>query len=464
MTVRPVLLPAEIRVREFDAKLLLACCLAERGVPCYLGQRTELDMMAGRFPQSVYVAKGLTRQTMRHFLSARNFGHEIVAWDEEAICYLTRDIYIGRRWSDDTVRLVSELIAWGEDNAEMWRDALDDIDIPIHVLGNPRADLLRSEFHASIDTEAEDLRQRYGRYILLNSNFGSTNNIFPERTRFREGGDINELHPNDRIGFNTDQAEYKRVMFRRMLEVPAELARSFPDTKIIVRPHPAENPAAWRDAAAGHDNVEVIHEGGVLPWIKASACVVHSSCTTAVEAFMLDVPAIALRYPGGHACDDDLPNLVSYSAAEKENIPLFAAPALAGGLPVFSDSGKSRTLLKQFIASLDGPLASDRIADYLAGFAARPAPQLPGVLTRTVQTGRIALRALSRSINARREGHPANPAFREHQFPVLTADEANGMIDGYARLFGRFDRVRARRIAERVFEIRSLQAEADTAD
>src|SRR5690606_4305937 len=147
-------------------KLLLACCLAERGVPVFIGQRTEIDMMAGRFPPSIYVAKGLTQQTRRHFVGARNFGHEVVAWDEEAICYLDRQIYQSRGLGQRTLPLVSHLIAWGEDNAELWSDAAARTAIPVHVLSKPRAGLLRRELRPLLETAARELRQKHGRFIL----------------------------------------------------------------------------------------------------------------------------------------------------------------------------------------------------------------------------------------------------------------------------------------------------------
>src|SRR5690606_6089812 len=150
------------------------------------------------------------------------------------------------------------------------------------------------------------------------------------------------------------QADYKLTMFKRMLELPGFLARAFPDARIVVRPHPAENHGAWQQAATGHANVKVIYRGSVLPWIAASACVVHSNCTTGLEAFLLDVPAIALRYPGGHGLDDDLPNRISYSVEDKADMPITIAAALAGGLPPYGNSGRSRDLIARHIAALDG--------------------------------------------------------------------------------------------------------------
>lgn len=456
---RPILLPAEIRVREFDAKLLLACCLAERGLACFLGQRTEMDLMAGRFPPSVYVAKGLTKQSRRHLVSNRNFGHEIVAWDEEAICYCTREHYLARRVGEETVPLLSHLIAWGDDNAELWSEAAGRHNVPITVLGNPRTDLLRGEFRSLLAPQANELKKRYGRFILLNSNFGSTNNLIPDQTRFPEHLDPGRVRLNNRIGFIPEVAEWKLQMFRRMLEVPEFLARSFPDTTIIVRPHPAENHAVWQEAARGMSNVKVVYEGGVLPWITASACVVHSSCTTAMEAFLLDVPAVALRFPGGHRCDDDLPNLISYPARVKEDLPMLIAPALAGGLPPASNGGQSRELIARYVSSMSGALASDRIADFLFDLAHEAPPEPPATPVRLWQHGRVAMRKAKRLINSRRSGSPANAEWREHQFPQLTAAEVNHIIGEYSTRLSRFADVRARRIGPRLFEIRNRSPE-----
>ena len=56
----PVIIPSEIQSREFDAKLLLACILAERGFPCVVGSRNEIHMAITRLPRSIYVGKDVS--------------------------------------------------------------------------------------------------------------------------------------------------------------------------------------------------------------------------------------------------------------------------------------------------------------------------------------------------------------------------------------------------------------------
>ena len=51
--MRTLLIPAENQVRELDAKLLLSCVAAERGLRPILGYRTELDFRIASFPPSL---------------------------------------------------------------------------------------------------------------------------------------------------------------------------------------------------------------------------------------------------------------------------------------------------------------------------------------------------------------------------------------------------------------------------
>lgn len=70
------------------------------------------------------------------------------------------------------------------------------------------------------------------------------------------------------------------------------LSKQFSDYTIIVRPHPSELIDTWIDAANGLDNVKVIREGAVGPWIQGSEFIIHNGCTTAIESYLLEKPVI----------------------------------------------------------------------------------------------------------------------------------------------------------------------------
>jgi surface carbohydrate biosynthesis protein len=141
-----ILIPVENQVREFDPKLLLACIAAWRGLPAVIGSRREIEFRIASFPRSLYLSKSMTVRSLLLFRIAHMLGHEIVAWDEEALVHLPPETYFSRRLSPVAIKYVSHLFAWGQDNADLWRlyPELPN-GTPIHLTGNPRADMLRAE-------------------------------------------------------------------------------------------------------------------------------------------------------------------------------------------------------------------------------------------------------------------------------------------------------------------------------
>ncbi len=184
---RLLLIPVENQVRELDPKLLLACIAAQRGFSSVIGSRRELEFRIDSYPKSIYLSKSMTKRSLLFFRMAKKFAHEIVTWDEEALVHLPADTYFSRRLHPDAIREVSELFAWGQDNVELWHQYphLPD-DLPIHAVGNPRIDMLRPEMHSFYEAEVQTLRDTYGDFVLVNTNFNHVNAF---------GADMNLFQP-----------------------------------------------------------------------------------------------------------------------------------------------------------------------------------------------------------------------------------------------------------------------------
>ena len=55
---KPILLiPVENQVRELDAKLLLACVAAERGLTSILGPKREVEFRIASLPRGIFLSK-----------------------------------------------------------------------------------------------------------------------------------------------------------------------------------------------------------------------------------------------------------------------------------------------------------------------------------------------------------------------------------------------------------------------
>ena len=100
---------------------LLACVAAKRGLTSILGPKRKIESHIASFPKGIYLSKSLRIARRNFFAITRMLGHEIVAWDEEALVHLPPETYYSRRLSPVGMEHVSHMFAWGEENVELWR-------------------------------------------------------------------------------------------------------------------------------------------------------------------------------------------------------------------------------------------------------------------------------------------------------------------------------------------------------
>jgi len=459
--IRPsLIIPVENQVRELDPKLLLACVAAERGFVSILGSRTRVDFRVARLPQSVYLSKSMTPKSAKMFRILRLLGHEVAVWDEEALVYLSPEHYYARRISPKTLSYVSRLFAWGRDNAEMFRKYPECSGIPIHEVGNPRIDLLRPELRSYFQEEVRRIRERFGRYVLVNTNFSMVNGFLDSLNLFRSARASDEDRELGAAGVGTTRefaagyAAHKGALFDAFRAMLPLLGKAFPEHSFIVRPHPSENPEPWTNAARESENVQVAHEGNVIPWLLAADVLIHNGCTTAVEAFVLEVPAISYRPVKAGPYDFDLPNALSHECASLDALRETLGRVLGGALGRLCEPTPPRPF-EEYLVGLDGPLASDRIVDALErSEAIRDGLARPPVGDRLRGWFDATRRSfVKRCIKARVRGHRNTPEFQQHRFPGISIEALRGRIAHLSRVLGRFGGVKAEPVAEHIFRI-----------
>ena len=253
---KSLIIPVENQVREFDAKLLLACIAARRGFSALIGSRWEIDNRIASFPRSVYLSKSMTARGGKMFMIIRKIGHEVVAWDEEALVHLPPDTFFSRRISPSGIKHVSHLFAWGRDNADLWRQYPHlPSNTPIHITGNPRGDMLRPEMRDFYANEIQTIHKTHKNFILINTNVNHVNAFYPHQNRFlplKNSGEEPRFGKAAR-GMSREFAEglrdHKQALFDAFKKLIPELAGAFPAWTIVVRPHPTENHEAYRKIA-----------------------------------------------------------------------------------------------------------------------------------------------------------------------------------------------------------------------
>jgi surface carbohydrate biosynthesis protein len=454
-----LIIPVESQVRELDAKILLACVAAERGFSVVIGSRSFVHYGVAAIPRGLYMAKSMRSLSDRMFAILRQLGHEIVAWDEEALVRFHPEDYYRRRLSAKAVSLVSHLFAWGEDDAESFRKFPAYPGVPIHVTGNPRIDLMRPDVRGYFDEEVADLRRRFGEFILINTNFGYVNAFTSRLNLIQEpkipGG--TPLNGENTLGMTSAFARglsaHKQALFLRFRELIPALADAMPDYTIVARPHPAEDHEPWQEAARGRANVRVVNEKSVIPWLIAAKALVHNSCTTAVEAAALGTPAVSYRPVTADAFDLELPNALSDEAFSLEEL-LTKVRAISTGELCPRNGSARRAILERHIASLEGPLAADRMVSALcdASYDQRP-PARPAPLPYLTGWLHLHARTAVKQINRRRAGTRNANAFHDHRFPGTSVYAIRDRIQRFSAHLKRFANHRVSQISHHIYRI-----------
>ncbi len=459
----PIIIPVENQVRELDPKLLLAAVAARRGFPSVIGSRLEIDFRIASFPRSIYLSKSMTARSIKMFRIMRKLGHEIAVWDEEALVHMQPETYFTRRLSAEAIKYVSHLFAWGRENADLWRQYPDlPEDIPIHITGNPRGDMLRPQLHPYFEADAEALRQRYGDFILINTNFSMVNAFVPSLNLFLppKNSDSTLKFGRGAVGMSREFAEglrdFKLAVFEDIKGLIPDLANAFPEFSIVVRPHPTENPQIYHDIAATCERVAVTNEGNVIPWLMASRALVHNSCTTGVEAYVMQVPAVTYMASRAEYYDTDfyrLPNALSHQCHNFDQLQQTLEDIFNGNLGA-PDGDERADLMNYYLQAREGPLACERIVDALEniinGRSQLPQPSLYDQLTGTY---RANWRRAVKWYKSHLPESKYRPEFQRHRFPGLTLAEVRKRIARFQKIIGDTQDLKIEQLSDFIFRI-----------
>jgi surface carbohydrate biosynthesis protein len=460
-----LLMPVENQVRELDARLLLACVAARRGLTSIIGPKRDIESRIASFPRGIFLSKSLRVAKRKIFPLARKLGHEIVSWDEEALVHLPPETYFTRRLPRKGLEHVSHLFAWGEDNAELWRQYPKlPAEMPIHVTGNPRGDLLRPEMQAFYNEDSEKIRNTYGNFILINTNFNHVNAFYPDQNLFKP---VKEQGKKARFGqaargMTREYAEglrdHKQAIFEQFQKMIPDLEMAFPDYNIVVRPHPTENQEIYHRIAAQCKRVRVTNEGNVVPWLMATRVLLHNGCTTGVEAYAMGVPSISYRATVNDNFDLGfyrLSNGLSHQCFDFTELQHTLGEILAGKLGCGEDDQKN-ALIDHHLTALSGPLACERIVDVLLKIAddlsESPKPPLRDRLEGWFQANRRSMRQRTKSYLP---GSPKPPEFLRHRYPVIPTGEVGARLARFQQVLGDDRQLSVEQIYDKFFQISS---------
>jgi len=291
-----VFLPVEVATRELDSRILLAAVLAIRGASVVLGPPGEVRRIAATLGHGSFIHNAHSHfdKEMFALLSSRNIA--VTALYEEAVFIPQESNFYEKLRLDEIQPYVRKLFTWSTDQHERMLRTYPDLHSVLLFTGNPRFDLLGGVFSKfrSLSSFNEEIRRVRAPVVLFNSSavlgnlaveyggFDALNERYAESDErtLAEGRALAEYH-------SKIQAESRRLLI--------QLAAQFHDVSFVIRPHPSENIESWQVQFDGVRNVLVTRVGTANDWIDESRIVVHTGCTTAVEASLLGKPVITYQ-------------------------------------------------------------------------------------------------------------------------------------------------------------------------
>lgn len=442
-----ILLSIETKARELPGKVLLSCFLAEKGFKVILinDRKTALALKTDAW---LYIDRNSFGPRMNFFYRLKFLGFKLVCIDEEGIIWRNPGEYKNRIHAK-TYTYVDIYFTWGSKQAELIKQVNGSINTA--ETGNPRIDLLRPELTQIYKTRADLIKEKYGNYILFVSNFAINNSFYKKES----GNSVVDLLINDHcrkglINTAEEEEDFKNFyenrqrVFDKIVVLLKNLSRRFPDSNIIVRPHPSENRDNWKNLMKDNPNVRIVYEGELTPWIMAAKAVIHNSCTTGVESALLKIKAIAYVPVNEPQYEKELPNRVSAAVStEDEVIELIEKSPIAQEVPA---------VLGEYITSLTGTLACEKITEQIDNlykmrswkdilrrkllFRNNPFTKL---LEAYLQKRFKVLNASDKTVNIKKSIH-----FKEYKMQKLeriTTGECNELLTVYRNQLHKFDKI-----------------------
>jgi surface carbohydrate biosynthesis protein len=372
-------LPIEVASRELHAKLLLAAFAVGMGFEVVIGWKRIINKNLRYMPPGIVVFKTLTASDGEAMATAVAAGHRVAAIDEEVPGLVATKQKL--RWVARQSVAASDLVfAVGGDHIEALQQFHPDHADRYRVVGNPRWDLLRPELRGSHAEEAAEIRRRHAPFILINTNFAILNSSrrSPEETRdwFAKTGRVDLRKPED-VVFLDEIFEMERANTAAIRDLLRALPARFPGHRIILRPHPIERTEGWSDFLQGLPRTELMREGAAVPWIMASDVLVHTNCTTGVEAFALDKPAVCVQPATLDIYDVYLANRVNYLANSVDEALAHLDRLIGAGATWAGYPAAFRATFDRFIVGMHDAFACERILDALREAFALDLPPHP---------------------------------------------------------------------------------------
>lgn len=294
-----ILFPLETVVRELKYKMILGNHLSlNLKQTVIIAPKSYCSLIIKYFGSSIiYFDKGYHEGVSEEIYNQIKVkGGTVVSLDEEGAVDYQDMRTLMKRYSSKLFEYSDFIFFWGRFQYSYFK-SLSKSKTQSIVSGHPRFyNLVKS-----CDNKVE------GKYLLINTNMSFGNNLNGEEFVISNyTSRVRDLH---RL------IEFDKKKIEIVLKFIQDFRRNF-DYPIILRPHPEEDTKIYQ---LGLDNYKVTKTGFSEDVIRDARWVIHTDCTTAIEAYFLGKTPISILPNGYSNFTTVLPTAISscYNSSEE---------------------------------------------------------------------------------------------------------------------------------------------------
>ena len=279
---KTIYLIIEIEKRELDSKILLGILAAKKGFKVAITKKTRLYEKIHIIKSGIIFLKSFGSNIDKYLFKIKKYGHILTGLDEEGLQVYDKDWLIGKRFSNNLVKNIKFIFAWGLNSKKIYLDHFKKFSNKIDVIaaGNPRIDILKRKYNKHYNSEVKIIKKKYKNFILIATQFLKYNrkNGFQDRIIL----DKNKYSKKEIYNW-TNSVIYQKKNFYEFEKTYEYLNKKFEKKLFLIRPHPGEDEKYYNKIAKKYKNFKIINSNdSIIPWILASETLISNNCTTAI--------------------------------------------------------------------------------------------------------------------------------------------------------------------------------------
>jgi len=290
-----IYLPIEIKNREFYSKTILAAKLIQKNFKVIIGQQWFIydQIVKKNLPPGVFFQNSINEIKYNQLKIFKGLQFYNVLLDEEnyAASFKHQDWFFSENISKSYFYDCIDKYYCNTVNELNTLKKIVKNEKILLLTGNVRKEFLE-KFSEILDSETEKLKNKYGKFILINTNFGIFNSIYRDYIKLLVDSNIisKKAIPEIKKIYFLEEQNFQNLLIFLQIAL-----KKFDNINFIIRPHPTENLEKFKENTKNllnYKNFIIDNSGSTHAFIKASLLLIHMSCSSGIEASYLNKPAI----------------------------------------------------------------------------------------------------------------------------------------------------------------------------